>query len=100
MERHQIHYFLAVCAQGGGGGCGGRLAAAWRRRAVPSEPALPRTLCRSVQIRPLIDPEVARDVVLLTVAGRRFAAAVAKFVEAIRRYRRPDSAEPERTLVA
>ena len=53
-----------------------------------------------VQIRPLIDPEVARDVVLLTVAGRRFAPAVSKFVEAIRRYRWPDSAEPERTLVA
>ncbi len=34
--------------------------------------------------RPLIEPEVIRDVVLVTVAGRRFSPAVATFVRAIK----------------
>ena len=36
--------------------------------------------------RPIVDPEVLREVSLVTVAGRRFSRAVAKFVRAIRAY--------------
>ncbi len=39
-----------------------------------------------VQFRPLIDPEIAREVSLVTVAGRRQSPAVAKFVASVRRY--------------
>lgn len=34
--------------------------------------------------RPLVDPEVVREVSLVTVAGRRLSPAVASFVRAIR----------------
>lgn len=37
--------------------------------------------------RPVIDPEVWREVSLVTVAGRRWAAPVAAFINAVRRYR-------------
>ncbi|MGE0715235.1 MAG: LysR family transcriptional regulator [Alphaproteobacteria bacterium] len=40
--------------------------------------------------RPLTEPEVAREVSLVTVAGRRFSPAVAAFVNAIRRHRWPE----------
>lgn len=53
-----------------------------------------------VQTRALVDPEVTREVVLLTVAGRRFSPALSRFVQAIRRYPRPEATEPEDTLVA
>ncbi|MGH6901936.1 MAG: LysR family transcriptional regulator [Geminicoccaceae bacterium] len=36
--------------------------------------------------RPLVDPEVVREVSLVTVAGRRFSPAVAAFVRAIKSY--------------
>ena len=42
--------------------------------------------------RLLIDPEVARDVALVTVAGRRYSPAVATFIRAIRAYRWPEQA--------
>lgn len=48
-------------------------------------PVLPGLRCR-----PLIDPEVARDVSLVTVAGRRYSPAVATFIRAIRAYRWPE----------
>ena len=38
-----------------------------------------------LQTRPLIEPEVVREVSLVTVAGRRFSPPVAAFVRAIRR---------------
>lgn len=44
-----------------------------------------------LQTRPLIEPEVSRDVSLVTVAGRRFSPAVAAFVRAIKAYRWPGS---------
>src|SRR5262249_59361993 len=52
-----------------------------------------------VQARPVIDPEVYRDVSLLSVAGRRFTPAVPTFLPAIRRYRWPEPADA-RSLVA
>jgi LysR family hydrogen peroxide-inducible transcriptional activator len=44
-------------------------------------------LLPGLQTRPLIDPEVTREVSLVTVAGRRFSPAVAAFVRAIKAYR-------------
>lgn len=52
-----------------------------------------------VQTRPLIEPEVTRDVVLLTVAGRRYTQPVESFVKAIRRYVWPSVAADQSTLV-
>jgi DNA-binding transcriptional LysR family regulator len=43
-----------------------------------------------LRCRPLIDPEVAREVSLVTVAGRRYSPAVAAFMKAIRAYRWPE----------
>jgi len=43
-----------------------------------------------LQTRQVIDPEVCRDVGLVTVAGRRFSPAVAAFVRAIKAYRWPE----------
>ncbi len=45
-----------------------------------------------LQTRPLIEPEVVREVSLVTVAGRRFSPAVAAFVKAIKAYPWPSSA--------
>ncbi len=42
-----------------------------------------------VQTRPIAEPEVSREVVLLTVAGRPFTPALASFHQAIRHYRWP-----------
>ncbi|HXV22981.1 MAG TPA: LysR family transcriptional regulator [Alphaproteobacteria bacterium] len=42
-----------------------------------------------IHTRPIADPEVIREVVLLTVAGRPFTPALASFHEAVRRYRWP-----------
>jgi DNA-binding transcriptional LysR family regulator len=39
-----------------------------------------------LQTRRVIEPEIARDVALVTVAGRRFSPAVATFVRAIKAY--------------
>jgi DNA-binding transcriptional LysR family regulator len=43
-------------------------------------------LLPGLQTRPLIEPEVTREVALVTVAGRRFSPAVAAFVRAIKAY--------------
>jgi LysR family transcriptional regulator, hydrogen peroxide-inducible genes activator len=42
-----------------------------------------------LQTRPLVAPEVVREVALVTVAGRRFSPAVATFVRAIKAYKWP-----------
>jgi LysR family transcriptional regulator, hydrogen peroxide-inducible genes activator len=42
-----------------------------------------------LQTRPLVDPQVVREVALVTVAGRRFSPAVATFVRAIKAYKWP-----------
>ena len=39
-----------------------------------------------LQVRPVTDPEVTRDVCLVTVAGRRFSPAVSAFVGAVKSY--------------
>jgi len=39
--------------------------------------------------RPLVDPEVAREVSLVSIAGRRFSPAVGTFVKAIKAYKWP-----------
>ncbi|GIL03117.1 MAG: transcriptional regulator [Alphaproteobacteria bacterium] len=39
-----------------------------------------------LQVRPVTDPEVWREVCLVTVAGRRFSPAVATFVSAVKSY--------------
>jgi DNA-binding transcriptional LysR family regulator len=44
-----------------------------------------------IQTRPLVDPEVTREVSLVSMAGRRFSPAVASFVRAVRAYRWPES---------
>ena len=46
-----------------------------------------------VVTRPVHDPEVTREVCLVTVAGRRWSPALASFVQALRRYRWPEAAE-------
>lgn len=38
-------------------------------------------------IRPVIEPEIVRDVALVTMAGRRFSPAVGTFVRALKAYR-------------
>lgn len=43
-----------------------------------------------VVTRPLTEPEVVREVSLVTVAGRRWSPALAGFVQALRRYRWPE----------
>lgn len=48
-------------------------------------PTLPGLRCR-----PLVDPEVAREVSLVTIAGRRYSPAVTTFIRAIRAYRWPE----------
>jgi LysR family transcriptional regulator, hydrogen peroxide-inducible genes activator len=42
--------------------------------------------CPGVVMRPILEPEVAREVSLLYIAGRRFSPAVAAFVRAIKSY--------------
>jgi LysR family transcriptional regulator, hydrogen peroxide-inducible genes activator len=44
-----------------------------------------------LQTRPLVDPEVYREVALVTVAGRRFSPAAAAFVRAARTYEWPST---------
>ena len=39
-----------------------------------------------LQVRPVVEPEVWREVCLVTVAGRRFSPAVAAFVAAVKSY--------------
>ena len=39
-----------------------------------------------LKTRPMIDPEVVREISLVTVAGRRFSPAVATFVRAVKAY--------------
>jgi DNA-binding transcriptional LysR family regulator len=39
-----------------------------------------------VMARPVVDPEVVREVALVTLAGRRFSPAVLRFVQAVRAY--------------
>ncbi len=39
-----------------------------------------------LQVRPVTEPEVSREVCLVTVAGRRFSPAVATFVSAVKSY--------------
>ncbi|WP_085035624.1 LysR family transcriptional regulator [Ensifer aridi] len=39
-----------------------------------------------LQVRPVTDPEVSREVCLVTVAGRRFSPAMATFVSAVKSY--------------
>ena len=39
-----------------------------------------------LQVRPVTEPEVSREVCLVTVAGRRFSPAVLTFVNAVKSY--------------
>lgn len=43
-----------------------------------------------VATRPIVEPEITRQVSLVTMAGRRFSPAVATFVREIKAYRWPD----------
>ena len=40
-----------------------------------------------VQTRPVVDPEVTREISLVSVAGRRFSPAEVTFIDAVKRYR-------------
>ncbi len=42
-------------------------------------------------LRPVLEPEVVREVCLVTVAGRRWSPPVATFIQALRRYRWPEA---------
>jgi LysR family transcriptional regulator, hydrogen peroxide-inducible genes activator len=53
-----------------------------------------------VVVRPVQDPEVRREVCLVTVAGRRWSSPLGSFVQAIRRYRWPETAEASPALLA
>ena len=44
-----------------------------------------------LQFRPVAEPEVSREVCLVTVAGRRFSPAVPTFVNAVKEYPWPES---------
>jgi DNA-binding transcriptional LysR family regulator len=46
-----------------------------------------------VVIRPVVAPAITREIALVTVAGRRWSAPLATFVEAAQRYRWPEQAE-------
>ena len=48
-------------------------------------------LVPGVVTRPVVDPEVTRDVSLVAISGRRFSPAVAAFVKAIQAYPWPQS---------
>jgi LysR family transcriptional regulator, hydrogen peroxide-inducible genes activator len=48
-------------------------------------------LLPGLQTRPLVAPDVLREVALVTVAGRRFSPAVASFVRAIKAYKWPSA---------
>jgi DNA-binding transcriptional LysR family regulator len=52
--------------------------------------------------RPVIEPSIAREVCLVTVAGRRWSSPVSAFVRAVKQYRWPESAaeEPETEAAA
>jgi hypothetical protein len=41
----------------------------------------------------VVDPEVVREVSLVTVAGRRWSSPVAAFVRAVKQYRWPEPAD-------
>jgi DNA-binding transcriptional LysR family regulator len=43
-----------------------------------------------VMTRPIIEPEIVRDVLLVTVSGRRFSPVVATFVRDTKSYRWPN----------
>jgi len=47
-------------------------------------------------LRQVTEPEVTREVCLVTVAGRRWSTPLAVFVQAVRRYRWPERAETMR----
>ena len=44
-------------------------------------------------VEPAAEPEVIREVSLVSIAGRRFSPAVAAFARAIRGYRWPEAPE-------
>jgi DNA-binding transcriptional LysR family regulator len=44
-------------------------------------------LIAGLQTRVVVDPEIAREVALVSIAGRRFSPAVASFVRAVRSYK-------------
>jgi len=44
-----------------------------------------------IQVRPLVDPEVSRDVSLIWMAGRRHSPAVSAFIKMARSHPWPDS---------
>ena len=43
-----------------------------------------------VQTRPMVEPEVSREVSLVSVAGRRYSPVVSHFIKALRAYRWPE----------
>jgi len=47
-----------------------------------------------VLTRIVAEPEVVREVSLVSIAGRRFSPAVAAFARAIRGYRWPEARDP------
>ena len=44
-----------------------------------------------LQLRPVIEPEVWRDICLVTVAGRRMSPALSTFLKAVKDYPWPES---------
>jgi DNA-binding transcriptional LysR family regulator len=48
-------------------------------------------LAPGIQVRPVIDPEMWREVCLVTMAGRRLSPALLKFTKAVKEYPWPES---------
>lgn len=51
-------------------------------------------------LRPVLEPEVTREISLVTVAGRRWSSPLSKFVQALRRYRWPEQTVQKADAVA
>jgi LysR family hydrogen peroxide-inducible transcriptional activator len=56
-----------------------------------------------LQVRPVVEPEVSREVCLVTVAGRRFSPAVLTFINAVKAYswaEAPSTVSKQRQIAA
>jgi hypothetical protein len=47
----------------------------------------------------VVEPSVAREVSLVTVAGRRWSSPLAAFVRAVQQYRWPEQQQPGTTMM-
>ena len=55
------------------------------------------TLFPGIETRPLVDPEIVREVCAVTVAGRRFSPAMVAFLGELRRHPWPGAGAAEKS---